>query len=306
MSSKYNLVTILGPTASGKTAFAARLAHRINGEVISADSRQVYRKMDIGTGKDYADYIVDNIQVPFHLTDLADPGDHYNVFEFQRDFNRVFNDILLRGKFPVLCGGSGMYIDAATRSYKLHKVPFNHILRENLKQKSLEELGKLLSDLKVLHNNTDTDTIEHALSAIEIAVYYRDNKLESIDLQQINTLYTGIIFDRSVERLRITKRLYERLKHGLVEEVQQLLDSGISPESLSYYGLEYRFITEYLTGKINYDDMVSLLNTAIHQFAKRQRTWFRKMEREGCVIHWFDGEKPAEEHIAGILELLNC
>jgi len=174
MSSKYNLVTVLGPTASGKTAFAARLAHRINGEVISADSRQVYRKMDIGTGKDYADYIVDNMPVPFHLTDLADPGYHYNVFEFRRDFTRVFNDIRSRGKFPVLCGGSGMYIDAATRGYKLHKVPFNETLRENLQQKSLEELGKILADLKVLHNNTDTDTLEHALRAIEIAVYYRD------------------------------------------------------------------------------------------------------------------------------------
>lgn len=303
-SAKYNLVTILGPTASGKTSFAAKLAYNIDGEIISADSRQVYRKMDIGTGKDYKDYVVNRYRIPVHLTDIVDPGYKYNIYEFKRDFIRAFKAIRAKERFPILCGGSGMYIEAATRNYHLNEVPVNHELRKELQSKSLKELTEILSDMKQLHNTTDTDTVDHALRAIEIAVHNQNFPVEQKDIPEIRPLYIGIIFDRQTERVRITKRLHSRLHQGMVEEVKKLLSSGISADSLSYYGLEYRYITDYLNGNLEYDNMVSMLNTAIHQFAKRQRTWFRKMEREGCQIHWFDGSKPAVEHIATIITLL--
>ncbi len=246
MSLKYNLIAVIGPTASGKTAFAAHLASRINGEIISADSRQVYRKMNLGTGKDYNDYRVGDSLVPAHLIDIADPGYKYSVFEYQRDFNRVFQEITECGKQPVLCGGSGMYIDAATRRYRLQEVPKNEDLRKALEHKSAEDLGRMLAKMKTLHNTTDVDTVEHALRAIEIEQYYRDHPDADNSLPPINTLYLGVMFARETERKRITERLGSRLKQGMVEEVKQLLDSGISAESLSYYGLEYRYITLYL------------------------------------------------------------
>jgi tRNA dimethylallyltransferase len=304
MPNNFNLVTVLGPTASGKTTFAAQLAFRINGEVISADSRQIYRQMNLGTGKDYSDYRVLNAQVPFHLIDIADPGHKYSVFEYQRDFFRVFSDIQSRGRFPVLCGGSGMYIDAAMQRYRLVDVPRNDTLRAELGSKTLDELSAFLSSLKSLHNTTDVDTLAHALRAIEIAMYYRDIPAKTNDLPVLNPLFIGIRFERENERARITERLEKRLQQGMVEEVRQLLVSGLSADSLNYYGLEYRYITRYLLGEMDYKTMVSLLNTAIHQFAKRQHTWFRKMEREGCNIHWLDGPMPTPEKIKTTLKLL--
>jgi tRNA dimethylallyltransferase len=260
--------------------------------------------MNLGTGKDFSDYRVLDVQVPFHLIDIADPGYKYSVFEYQRDFFRVFSDIQSRGRFPVLCGGSGMYIDAATQGYRLFDVPRNDTLRAELGSKTLDELSAILSSLKSLHNTTDVGTLEHALRAIEIAMYYRDNPVKTNDLPELNPLFIGIRFEREDERARITERLEKRLQQGMVEEVRQLLESGLSADSLNYYGLEYRYITRYLLGEMDYKTMVSLLNTAIHQFAKRQRTWFRKMEREGCHIHWLDGRMPTPEKIKTTLKLL--
>jgi tRNA dimethylallyltransferase len=305
MKADYNLIAVLGPTASGKTAFAARLAAQIDGEIISADSRQVYRQMNIGTGKDYEDYLVNGKQIPFHLIDMADPGYRYSVFEYQRDFFRTFLNIHERGRMPVLCGGSGLYIDAATRGYRMKEVPINEPLRTELATKSLAELAQLLSQLKPLHNTTDTDTVERAIRAIEIERFRLENRVEQHNLPPVNTFYVGIRFERSEERERITRRLETRLQQGMVEEVRHLLATGLSPESLSYYGLEYRYVVLYLTGQLEYSRMVSLLNTAIHQFAKRQRTWFRKMEREGCTIHWLEGHRSPEDNVIKVLEMLD-
>ncbi len=301
MQSEYNLITVIGPTASGKTAFAAHLADRIHGEIISADSRQVYRRMNLGTGKDYEDYRVGTHIVPFHLIDIAEPGYKYSVFEYRRDFLNAWHSIRERGKMPVMCGGSAMYINAVTRQYRLDEVPENQILREKLVDKSLDELSQMLSKMKLLHNKTDIDTREHAIRAIEIETFYNENQ-PGQSIPELNNLLIGIIYDRETERTRITQRLQQRLDQGLAEEVKELLESGIPPESLIYYGLEYKFLTQYLLGHIDYDTMKGQLNTAIHQFSKRQRTWFRKMEREGSMIHWIDGHLPMEEKINRALE----
>jgi tRNA dimethylallyltransferase len=305
MPAKYNLIAVIGPTASGKTAFAAQLACRINGEVISADSRQVYRQMNLGTGKDYADYVVGGIKVPVHLTDIAEPGYKYSIFEYQRDFASSYSNIVARGKFPVLCGGSGMYIAAVTRKYRLDEVPRNETLREELSAKNPDELRDILASLKKLHNKTDVDTVGHALRAIEIEHHYRAHPSGQPVLPDINPLFIGILFDRETERKRITERLSQRLQHGMIEEVTQLLESGVPAESLTYYGLEYRYITLFLQGKLDYQTMASQLGTAIHQFAKRQRTWFRKMEREGCIIHWLDGNLLAEVKMEKAMKLMS-
>jgi tRNA dimethylallyltransferase len=302
----YNLISVLGPTASSKTSFAAHLANRVHGEIISADSRQVYCQMNIGTGKDYDDYLVDDIRIPVHLIDIVEPGHKYSIFEYQRDFIKVFQDVVSRGKLPILCGGSGMYIDAVTRKYRLEEVPVNINLRTELACKSLDELSQFLSTLKTLHNKTDTDTREHALRAIEIEHFNKANPAAGKVVPDIKTLFIGIIFERETERDRITERLLKRLQQGLVEEVQGLLRSGIPASDLTYYGLEYRYVTLFLEGKLEYQAMVSQLNTAIHQFAKKQRTWFRKMEREGCRIHWIDGALPLEEKLNLTLQLLNA
>jgi len=305
MKKKYNLITVLGPTAGNKTAFAAHLAYHINGEIISADSRQVYRKMNLGTGKDYNDYIVNNKPIPYHLIDIVEPGYKYNVFEFQQDFIKAFRQIEAKNRFPVLCGGTGLYIDAVIKGYKLVPVPPNEKLRKQLSEMTLEELAKILASMKKLHNDTDIDTKEHAIRAIEIETYYRRHPEAEIKFPDIKNLCLGIRFDRNTERQRITERLHARLASGMIEEVEGLLKNGITPESLIYYGLEYKYITLYLKGKLTYEQMFSQLNTAIHQFAKRQMTWFRKMEREGTIIHWIDGSKPMNEKIKNALELLN-
>jgi tRNA dimethylallyltransferase len=301
----FNLVTILGPTASSKTSFAAHLANKLCGEIISADSRQVYRQMNLGTGKDYEDYIVNDKAVPYHLVDIVDPGYKYNVFEYQRDFLQAFKDITSRGRLPVLCGGTGLYIDAAVKGYKLIPVPPDENLRKKLSAKTLDELTKMLASMKKMHNYTDVDTKARAIRAIEIERYYHEHPVISDDYPPIRNLCLGIKFDRSTERSRITERLHRRLEAGMIDEVKALIDRGLSPENLIYYGLEYKYITLHLTGKLPYDEMVKQLNIAIHQFAKRQMTWFRKMEREGTTIHWIAGELSVDEKLTIAYSLLD-
>lgn len=302
---KYNLITILGATASGKTTVAAHLAKQMDGEIISADSRQVYRGMDIGTGKDLADYTLDGITIPYHLIDIVDAGYEYNVFEYQRDFIKAFNDIQNRGKMPIVCGGSGMYIEAVLKGYNLINVPINEELRANLSGKTLEELSQILGTYKTIHNNSDTETSKRAIRAIEIEVYYQTHPRPENDYPAINSLIVGVRYDRESRRRRITERLKQRLDNGMVEEVKSLLDKGISADALIYYGLEYKFITQYLIGEMSYDEMFSQLEIAIHQFSKRQMTWFRKMERDGFEIHWLDGELSINEKLVKVEEWFN-
>lgn len=299
---KYDLLAVIGPTASGKTAFAVRLALALGGEVISADSRQVYRGMDIGTGKDLEEYVVEGRQVPCHLVDIVEAGYKYNVFEYQADFLRVWEDCRRRGVVPVLCGGSGLYVEAVLKGYKLLAVPVNEELRASLEGVPLPELAARLATYKKLHNTTEIDTPKRAIRAIEIEEYYRTHPYEEKDFPQLRPLIVGVEVSREVRRERITRRLHERLEQGMVEEVRQLLDSGVAPEDLIYYGLEYKYLTLYLTGKLSYDAMVEQLNVAIHQFAKRQMTWFRKMEREGFEIRWLDAGLPLEERVERVKE----
>jgi tRNA dimethylallyltransferase len=300
----YDLVVVTGPTASGKTALASAVALKLNGEVISADSRQVYRNMDLGTGKDYNDYIVNGMQVPAHLIDIVDAGYKYNVFEYQRDFLEVYKDLKKRNRFPVVCGGSGMYIDSVISGYKLVEVPPDRELRNELEKRSMKELIEMLRTFKSLHNTTDIDTKKRAIRAIEIEKYYIKGTKPADDFPKIKSLITGVKFDRESRRRRISQRLKERFENGMVDEVQQLLDKGIDSETMIYYGLEYKYITLYLTGKLSYDEMFKSLEVAIHQFAKRQMTWFRGMERRGIKIHWLDGEMPMYEKVEKILEWL--
>lgn len=302
--SKYNLIVIVGPTASGKTALAAHLAHGIDGEVISGDSRQVYKRMDWGTGKDYDDYVVEGTSIPAHLIDIREPGYKYNVFEFQNDFFKAFEDVQQRGKWPILCGGTGLYIEAVLQRYKMIHVPANPELRASLKDKSLQELEEILSEFRFLHNTTDTDTVKRAIRAIEIETYYNTHPEIEVELPEINPLIIGVDVDREVRRARITARLEQRLKSGMVEEVRGLLDEGIAPEDLIYYGLEYKFVTQYLTGQLSYEEMFRQLNIAIHQFAKRQMTWFRGMERRGIHIEWLNGRVPMHARINQIVSML--
>jgi len=298
------LITLLGPTASGKTSLAVALAYEFDAEIISADSRQVYRRMTLGTGKDLSEYAVKEKQIPYHLIDICDPGEKYNIFEFQRDFHTVFESLKERGKLPVLCGGSGLYIESVLRGYKLLDVPENHKLRENLKDKSLDELGKILRSYKKLHNKTEVDSVQRAIRAIEIEEYYLKQHPDQRDYEPINSLIIGVDIDRDLRREKISRRLKSRLEEGMVDEVKGLLESGISPEDLIYYGLEYKYITLYLTGKLSYREMYDQLEIAIHQFAKRQMTWFRGMERRGLAIHWLNAEMSLEEKIAKVKEMV--
>ena len=304
MNTKYNIITILGPTATGKTKFAAQLCNSVNGEIISADSRQVYRNMNIGTGKDIEDYIVNNVSIPYHLIDIVDAGYQYNVFEFQRDFLVAYNKIKNNNKTPVLCGGTGLYIDAVLKGYKLIDVPVNLELRKTLENKSLQQLTEILKKYKTLHNKTDVDTIKRAIRAIEIEEYYKYNNVQEKEYPKINSLIIGINCDRELRRKRITARLKKRISEGLIDEVKNLLDSGLKPEQLTYYGLEYKFITEYIIGKYSFDEFFTKLEIAIHQFAKRQMTYFRGMERKGTKIYWIDSEVSNDEKIKIVLKLL--
>ena len=300
----YELITILGPTASGKTALAAALAARLDTEIISADSRQLYRGMDIGTGKDLADYVVDGKSIPYHLIDICDPGYKYNVFEYQHDFFRVFTSLRERGLVPILCGGTGLYIEAVLKGYKLLDVPPNPALRERLREKSLPELEILLASYKVLHNKTDVDSVQRAIRAIEIEEFYRTQAPDVREYAPLNSLLVGVAIDRELRREKISKRLRARLDEGMVDEVRRILSNGVAPEDLIYYGLEYKFLTLYIIGKLTYEEMVSQLEIAIHQFAKRQMTWFRGMERRGCTIHWLDATLPMADKVEQIMTWL--
>jgi len=291
------LVTVLGPTAAGKTVFAANLANRLGGEIISADSRQVYRGMDIGTGKDYGDYKVEGKTVPCHLIDILDAGYEYNVYLFRNDFLRVFTDITERNRLPFLCGGSGLYIESVLRNFQLLYVPVNEELREDLETKSLEELRGILKLYGPLHNKTDTVSRKRILRAIEIAMYQASEPDTPGESLSLDSIVLGINLERTIRRKRITERLYRRLEEGMVKEVEGLLDRGIAPEKMEYYGLEYRYISRYILKKLTYDEMVRQLNTAIHQFAKRQMTYFRGMERRGIEIQWIDGQLPLDKRV---------
>ncbi len=303
---KYDLITILGPTACGKTHFAACLSEKIGGEIISADSRQVYKRMDLGTGKDYDDYLVGGTKIPCHLVDILEPGEKYNVFEFQKDFIAAFAEIKQRGNIPILCGGTGLYIDAVVKGYRLLPVPPNPALRKKLESKTLKELAQILSKYRKLHNITDIDTRKRVIRAIEIEEYHLQHLENNAVFPSLSHIIIGIKYDREVIKQRITERLNERLKKGMIEEVEKLLSEGLKPEQLIYYGLEYKYITLYLTGEIKYNEMFSRLNIAIHQFAKRQMTWFRKMEREGTVIHWLDEHMPFEKRLKIVISLAGC
>ena len=297
-----DLISIVGPTAVGKTSVAAHLAAAINGEILSADSRQVYRGMDLGTGKDYSDYVINGKQVPYHLIDIADAGYKYSVFEFQTDFLKAYSEVKARGNMPILCGGTGMYIDAVVKGYKLMKVPINDELRAELEAMTDQALEARLNALKTVHNRSDFDTRKRLIRAIEIEQYQKEHEVEVVAYPRINNIYFGILVDRTTRRERITDRLHARLKAGMVEEVQALIDGGVPVETMLFYGLEYKFIAMYILGQITYDQMVEQLNFAIHHFAKRQMTWFRKMERDGNTIHWIDGLLPMEEKVNAILK----
>ena len=294
----YDLIAILGPTASGKTPFAAALANVLDTEIISADSRQIYRGMDLGTGKDLIDYTVNGKQIPYHLIDIADPGYKYNVFEYQRDFLTAYETIKQKRKLPVLCGGTGLYLESVLKGYKLLPVPENPELRAQLADKSLEELTGILQQYKTLHNTTDVDTAKRAIRAIEIEEYYAHTPVDERTFPQLNSLIIGVDIDRELRREKISRRLRQRLDEGMVDEVRRLIEQGIQPDDLIYYGLEYKYLTLYVIGKLTYEEMYQELEIAIHQFAKRQMTWFRGMERRGFTIHWMDAGLPMEEKIA--------
>ena len=300
----YNLITILGPTACGKTTLAVALADRLRTAVISADSRQVYRSMDLGTGKDLDEYVVDGRRVPYHLIDIVDAGYKYNVFEYQRDFLAVYERLRAARQIPVLCGGTGMYLESVLRGYRLVEVPENRALRASLEGKSLDELTEMLRGYKQLHNTTDVDTCKRAIRAIEIEEYYRTNDVDVRPFPKIKSLTVGLDVSRELRRERISRRLRERLDQGMIDEVRGILASGVSPDDLIYYGLEYKFLTMYVIGQLTYDDMVRQLEIAIHQFAKRQMTYFRGMERRGVPIYWIDAELPMDEKVSRIKRLL--
>lgn len=301
---QYNLVTVLGPTACGKTTLAVALAHRLHTGVISADSRQVYRSMDLGTGKDLDEYVYQGCQVPYHLIDIVDAGYKYNVFEYQRDFLKVYEALRADSQLPVLCGGTGMYLEAVLRGYRLVEVPENKELRESLAAKSLDELTEMLKSYKQLHNTTDVDTCKRAIRAIEIEEYYRTSDANVREFPEIRSLTIGLDISRELRRERISRRLRERLEQGMVDEVRGILATGVAPEDLIYYGLEYKYLTLYIIGELSYEEMVTQLEIAIHQFAKRQMTYFRGMERRGVPIHWIDATLPTEEKVDLIEHLI--
>jgi tRNA dimethylallyltransferase len=301
--SNYDLLIVTGPTASGKTSLAVAIAKKLGGEIISADSRQVYRGMNIGTGKDYDDYLIDGDRIPCHLIDIVDPGYKYNVFEYQRDFIKVYASLKERKVFPVVCGGSGMYADSIISGYKMMEVAPDSGLRSNLEKKSMGELIEILSTYKKIHNTTDIDTKKRVIRAIEIEHFNQNKKKPVSKFPKIRSLVVGILPDRESRRINISKRLRQRLDTGMVDEVKHLIENGLATDVLIYYGLEYKFITLFLTGKVSYEDMVNDLETAIHQYAKRQMTWFRSMERRGVKINWLDGKLSLEDKVNSVISL---
>lgn len=301
----FDLIAILGHTAAGKTAFAANLAHNVGGEIISADSRQVYRGMDIGTGKDYADYAVDDVRIPVHLIDLVEAGYEYNVYLFKHDFIGAYTEISDRNLTPILCGGTGLYIESVLKNYKMIEVPVNEPLRADLKLKSFEELKGILRLYGPLHNVTDTGNRNRMIRAIEIGMFQAAQPEEDKEERELNSIILGIRFDRTIRRRRITDRLRERLENGMVEEVERLLGAGVSAEKMEYYGLEYKWVSKYILKELAYEEMFNKLNTAIHQFAKRQMTYFRGMERRGLAIHWIEGQLPMEDKVEMAMKIIN-
>lgn len=301
----YDLITIIGPTASGKTAFACHLAHTLHTEIISGDSRQVYRSMDIGTGKDLSDYVINGENIPYHLIDIREAGDKYNIFEYQHDFHNVYTDIKNRDKLPILCGGSGLYVESVLRGYSLVNVPENKELRSKYADYSLQALTQILESYKTLHNKTDVDTAQRAIRAIEIEEYKKAHPLEQNEFPPLNSLVIGVDIDRELRRKKISKRLKARLEDGMIEEIKDILSQGVKPDDLIYYGLEYKYVTLYVLGQLSYEDMYSQLEIAIHQFAKRQMTWFRGMEKRGIDIHWINAELPMKEKIDKTKLLIN-
>ena len=304
MNQEYNIITILGPTASGKTTLAVELAYQLKSEIISADSRQVYKGMDIGTGKDLGEYTISDTQIPHHLIDIVNPGYKYNLFEYQRDFLKAYELIQSKGVTPILCGGTGLYLESVLKGYQLLPVPENRELRSTLETYSLEELTKLLATYKELHNTTDVDNKKRAIGAIEIEEYYKSNPCEKRSFPHLKSIIFGVDISRDRRRKRISHRLHQRLEEGMLDEVKGLLAQGVSPEDLIYYGLEYKFLTQHLIGELSYQEMVSKLEIAIHQFAKRQMTWFRGMERRGFKIHWISEELNNQEKVSEIIKLI--
>lgn len=301
---KYDLITIIGPTASGKTAFACHLAYTMDAEIISGDSRQVYESMDIGTGKDLDDYTINGRNIPYHLIDIREAGDKYNIFEYQHDFHQAYTNIKKQNKIPILCGGSGLYIESVLKGYSLVNVPENKELRKKYAYYSLQELTQILESYKTLHNTTDVDTVQRAIRAIEIEEYKKEHPLEENEFPPLNSLVIGVNIDRELRRKKISERLKIRLQEGMIEEIQGILAKGVKPEDLIYYGLEYKYVTLYLQKQLNYQDMFSQLEIAIHQFAKRQMTWFRGMEKRGITIHWMEATLSMEEKIEQVRKLL--
>lgn len=309
------MITIIGPTASGKTTLAAHLAARLfnagtPAEIISGDSRQVYRGMDIGTGKDLCDYTVGDISVPYHLIDICDPGTKYNIFQYQEDFLAAYQDCQQRGVMPILCGGSGLYVESVIREYHLSPVPQNAELREQLSGKSMDELTAILTDLKErnnsdMHNKTDVDSPQRAIRAIEIEQYNLEHPTEDRQFPKIETTVIGVDIPRDERRRKISARLKARVDEGMIAEIKRLIDGGVNPEDLIYYGLEYKYVTEYVIGRRTYDEMLHDLEIAIHQFAKRQMTWFRGMERRGIHINWIDALMPMDEKVNAIIEIIS-
>ena len=301
---KYDLITVLGPTACGKTQLAVALADRLGGEILSADSRQVYRGMDIGTGKDLADYNIGGHSIPYHLIDIAEPGSKYNVYEFQGDFLKAYREVVSRGVQPIMCGGTGLYLESVLRGYRLIPVPENPELRKSLEGKTLAELTEILKGYKTLHNTTDVDTCKRAIRAIEIEECYRNTPVETGQFPDIRSLNIGVDISRELRRERISSRLEKRLQEGMIDEVRGLLDRGIPAEDLIYYGLEYKYVTLYVTGQLEYKNLLQELEVAIHQFAKRQMTWFRGMERRGIKIEWIPFDWSMDRKVDRIVELM--
>lgn len=303
MSDKtYDIIAIIGPTASGKTQLATQLAAKLNAEIISADSRQVYCGMNLGTGKDLEDYVINGSPIPYHLINIAKAGSRYNVYEYQTDFMQVYNNMLGRKVRPILCGGSGLYIEAVLSGYNLLPVPENRELRNLFEVKTDAELAQILASYKSLHNTTDLDTRKRTIRAIEIEEFYRHTPASPNPFPKLSSIIFGVKYDRQTEMQRIRVRLAQRLEYGMLEEVKALLNSGIPPENLIYYGLEYKFLTEHILGKLSYEEMFEQLYIAIRQFAKRQMTWFRGMERKGFAINWIAGELPMDEKMRYIEE----
>jgi len=300
-----NLITILGPTATGKTKLASHVAFRIGGEIISVDSRQVFRRMNIGTGKDYDDYTVEGKKIPYHLIDIAEPGEEFSVFDFQKNFINAFQNIVSKNKIPVLCGGTGLYIESILKRYNFAEVPENLKLRNELSRKSEKELADILSGLKSLHNTTDTINKERLIRAIEIEYFHKENPDKSLHFPKFNSFVFGINYEREKVVQRISLRLKERLQNRMIEEVRSLIDEGVPANRLKSYGLEYKFITQYLQNEIDYNEMFTKLEIAIHQFSKRQMTWFRRMERNGVKINWIEGDLSLEEKVKTIVKMTN-